>query len=139
MIKKITSLEALPEAARELLSSFPGEKVFAFYGTLGAGKTTFIKEICRQLEVVDTVSSPTFALINEYMTADDERVYHFDLYRIKNASEALDIGFEEYVYSQEYCLIEWPEKISHYLPDNHVAVKINEDNEGNREITAGMI
>ena len=138
MIRNVASIKDLPGAAEALLSSFPQNKVFAFYGTLGAGKTTFIKEICWQLGIVDNVSSPTFALINQYMKTDGTSVYHFDFYRIKNASEALDIGFEEYVYSGDYCFIEWPEKIAEYLPDDHIAVKINEDDKGNRIITAAM-
>jgi len=138
MIRNVASVTDLPEAAEVLLSSFSQNKVFAFYGTLGAGKTTFIKEICRQLGIVDNVSSPTFALINQYMKTDGTSVYHFDFYRIKDASEALDIGFEEYVYSGDYCFIEWPEKIAEYLPEDHIAVKINEDDKGNRIITAAM-
>lgn len=136
MIVTVKSLEELPDAARKLITGFNGKRVFVFYGELGAGKTTFIKEICHQLEVVDLVSSPTFALINEYKTAEDQLVYHFDFYRIKNASEAMDIGFEEYIYSGEYCLIEWPENVQKLLPENHVAVRIKEDDEGNRKITA---
>lgn len=138
MRRNVGSIDELPGAAEELLSSFSEKRIFAFYGTLGAGKTTFIKEICRQLGVVDNVSSPTFALINQYMRASGESVYHFDFYRIKEASEALDIGFEEYIYSGEYCFIEWPEIITEYLPEDYISVKINEDEQGNRLITAAM-
>lgn len=136
MLVTVKSLVELPDAARKLITGFHRNRVFVFYGELGAGKTTFIKEICHQLEVVDLVSSPTFALINEYKTIEDQPVYHFDFYRIKNASEAMDIGFEEYIYSGEYCLIEWPENVQKLLPENHVAVRIKEDVEGNRKITA---
>jgi len=136
MLVTVKSLVELPDAARKLLTGFKRKRVFVFYGELGAGKTTFIKEICHQLEVVDLVSSPTFALINEYKTIEDHPVYHFDFYRIKNPSEAMDIGFEEYIFSGEYCLIEWPENVQKLLPENHVAVRIKEDDEGNRKITA---
>lgn len=139
MLVTVKTLEELPDAAHKLITGFTRERVFVFYGELGAGKTTFIKEICNQLDVVDLVSSPTFALINEYKTIEDQSVYHFDFYRIKKASEAMDIGFEEYIYSGEYCLIEWPEKVQNLLPEDHVAVRIKEDDEGNRKITAEVI
>lgn len=136
MIFTVKTLEELPWAAEQLISAFPEVRVFAFYGELGAGKTTFIKEICRQLNVIDIVSSPTFALIHEYSNYKGETVYHFDFYRIEKPEEALDIGFEEYFYSENYCLIEWPENVQELLPEHCVHVKIRENDEGNRKITA---
>ncbi len=117
--------------AQSILKEFPEERIFAFYGQMGAGKTTFIKKFCEQLHVVVNTSSPTFAIVNDYPTENDESVYHFDFYRIKNRAEALDIGFEEYLYSGYYCLIEWSEKVEDILPDTYVKVEIkvseNED------------
>lgn len=136
MMNTVNSLEELPGAAKQLISTFPDERVFVFYGVLGAGKTTFIKEICRQLDVIDMVSSPTFALINEYLNPKGHTVYHFDFYRIKGPEEVLDIGFEEYIYSGNYCLIEWPEKVRVLLPEHYVSVKIRENDKGNRKIIA---
>ncbi|MCF8232381.1 MAG: tRNA (adenosine(37)-N6)-threonylcarbamoyltransferase complex ATPase subunit type 1 TsaE [Bacteroidales bacterium] len=136
MIITANSLKELPEAAEKLIGAFPDARVFVFYGSLGAGKTTFIKEICRQLDVLDMVSSPTFALINEYMNLKGHTIYHFDFYRIEKPEEAQDIGFEEYLYSGDYCLIEWPEKVQELLPEDYVRVKIQEDDKGNRKIMA---
>ena len=100
------------------------KKIFCFYGELGAGKTTLIKEICKQLGVKDEGSSPTFSLINEYKTKNNTPIYHLDLYRLKNESEIFDIGYEDYLFSGNYCLIEWPEKMEHLLPSEIVKVKI---------------
>ena len=127
----IKSESELPEAAKSLLRAHPDARVFAFYGQMGAGKTTFIKAICRELGVPDIVQSPTFALINEYITSGGESVYHFDFYRIKKTEEAFDIGYEDYVYSGRYCLIEWPELVDGLLPEDAVKVKIT----GNPERT----
>lgn len=113
----ITKLTELPRAASELLSFAGQERVWAFYGEMGVGKTTLIKEICSALSVIDPVSSPTFAIVNEYHANAVPSVYHFDFYRIKDEREALEIGAEEYFYSGNYCFIEWPEKIPHLLPD----------------------
>ncbi len=117
-------VDELKDAARKLIEVFPERRVFAFYGEMGAGKTTFIKSICKYLGVEDIVNSPTFSIINEYKTASGESIFHFDFYRIEKQEEVFDIGFEEYVYSGDHCFIEWPEKIEELLPDDCVYVKI---------------
>ncbi len=122
----ISELDLLP-AARKLIDSFPGARVFAFYGSMGVGKTTFIKAICRELGVADIVQSPTFAIINEYKTIDGESVFHFDFYRIKKIEEVFDIGYEDYIYSGSYCFLEWPELIDSLLPDDVIRVRITGD------------
>ncbi len=133
---QINSIEELQGAARELLDTFKEERIFAFYGKMGAGKTTFIKTICRTLGSVDNITSPTFALVNEYDTPSSGSVFHFDFYRIKNIEEALDIGFDDYIYSNSYCLMEWPEKIEELLPADLVKVTITESDPGTRYIEA---
>jgi len=115
--------ELQPIAAR-LIEFHKDKRIFAFHGEMGAGKTTFIKIICDYLQVSDTVSSPTFAIVNEYVTEDSGIIYHFDLYRIKSWTEMLEIGYEEYFYSGNYCLLEWPEKIVNLLPEETVHVDI---------------
>lgn len=114
----------LPKAAKELLRFVDDHKVIAFYGPMGAGKTTFIKEICNALGVAQLVSSPTFALVNEYSAGNGDPIYHFDFYRIKSEVEAMDIGCEEYFYSGHICLVEWPEKVLNLLPKETVSVFI---------------
>lgn len=131
-------LDQLPEVAGKLIEAFPEGRVFAFYGKMGAGKTTLIKSICGELEVMDVVTSPTFALINEYLTEEAASVFHFDFYRIDKPSEASDIGFEEYIYGGDYCLIEWPGKIEALLPDSHVKVTIEEKDDGSRVLEATL-
>lgn len=121
--------------AQELLDAFPEERFFAFFGKMGVGKTTLIKELCARLGVQETVCSPTFAIINTYTTGDGEPVYHFDFYRLKNAEEAYDIGYEEYFYSGEYCFTEWTEKVEELLPERYVRVDITET-DGLRELSA---
>ena len=106
-----------------LLDMFTGRRVFAFYGQMGAGKTTFIKYICEQMGVEDVVNSPTFAIVNVYQCAEDT-IYHFDCYRLKNLQEAMDLGAEEYLYSGQYCFIEWPDIIDPLLPQDYVSVRI---------------
>ncbi|MFW5974667.1 MAG: tRNA (adenosine(37)-N6)-threonylcarbamoyltransferase complex ATPase subunit type 1 TsaE [Bacteroidota bacterium] len=135
---EINGTDGLPEAAEKLLDNFRHERVFAFYGKMGAGKTTFIKILCDTLEVMDVVTSPTFALINEYLTEQGESVFHFDFYRIEKVSEAVDIGFEEYIYSGNYCLIEWPEKVEGLLPKRHVRVVLTEKEDGIRKLEAEL-
>jgi tRNA threonylcarbamoyladenosine biosynthesis protein TsaE len=107
---------------------------FAFYGTMGAGKTTFIKSICNQLGVVDTVNSPTFAIINEYATEGENQIHHFDLYRLEKEQELLDIGFEDYLYSNNWNFIEWPEIAEPFFTESVVKVEISEIEDGVREI-----
>jgi tRNA threonylcarbamoyladenosine biosynthesis protein TsaE len=107
------------------LQAFPDSRVFAFFGSMGAGKTTFIKAICAELGVEDIVQSPTFSIINEYKTRSGESIYHFDFYRIKKIGEVFDIGYEDYLYSGNYCFIEWPELIGPLLPDDTIRVHIS--------------
>ncbi|MBN1199993.1 MAG: tRNA (adenosine(37)-N6)-threonylcarbamoyltransferase complex ATPase subunit type 1 TsaE [Bacteroidales bacterium] len=114
----------LPEIARKLLAAYPGKRIFAFYGGLGAGKTTFIKAVCSELGATEDALSPTFALINEYRTTGGESLYHFDFFRISKLEEVYDIGYEEYFFGGNYCLIEWPELIETLLPEESVKVTI---------------
>ncbi|MBK8365805.1 MAG: tRNA (adenosine(37)-N6)-threonylcarbamoyltransferase complex ATPase subunit type 1 TsaE [Bacteroidetes bacterium] len=124
----------LASAAKSLIN-FAGEvKVWIFKGEMGAGKTTFIRYICQELEVVENVSSPTFSIINEYSCKNGELVYHFDFYRIEKEQEAVDIGCEEYFYSGNICLVEWPEKILNLVPEPKIEVTIVSDGV-NRKIT----
>lgn len=132
MIKNYT-LEELPAIAKEIIKSAKN-KVLLFYGEMGVGKTTLIKEIVKQLGSVDTVSSPTFSLVNEYHTVNGEKVYHFDFYRINNENEALDMGAEEYFYSDCWCLIEWPNKVENLLPLNSVTITITANSDQIRTI-----
>lgn len=110
------NLEGLPEVAEQLLTKAGDHKVFAFFGKMGSGKTTFIKEVCLQLGVMEVVASPTFTIVNEYCSRLGIPIFHFDFYRIKSESEAFDLGYENYLYSGNYCFIEWPEKIASLLP-----------------------
>ena len=133
---EIKHVSDLQDTAKQLLSHFPEDRIFAFYGGMGAGKTTFIKAICHELGSADYVTSPTFALINEYSTDDSAVIYHFDFYRIKKLEEAYDLGYEDYIYSGNYCFIEWPEMIESLLPEKIVEVRINETEKGVRLIEA---
>ena len=118
------TLDVLDHVAQDIVSVLSENKIILFYGEMGSGKTTLIKEICKQLGVTDSMSSPTFALVNEYHTADHKTMYHFDLYRIKDIAECFDIGMEEYLYSGHYCFIEWPDIALPLLPENRVKVFI---------------
>ena len=133
----ITDLSAIREAAREFIGDMETGRraVFAFYGKMGAGKTTFIKAVCKELGVKDVINSPTFAIINEYAVPTSERlIYHFDFYRINEIGEALDIGTEDYFDSGAWCFIEWPEKIEPLLPDDTVCVTLTEQEDGTRTV-----
>lgn len=129
---KIENLGKLESAAQEFLTQIEGCSVIAFYGTMGAGKTTFIKALCNCLGILDNVNSPTFNIINEYRTDRGESVFHFDFYRIEKTAEALDVGFEEYAYSGHLCLIEWPEKIEQILPLDTLKVQISVQEDDSR-------
>lgn len=120
----------LPEIAKSIISFAGGLKIWLFYGEMGVGKTTLIKEICSLMEVEDNVTSPTYSIVNEYETQKGEKVCHFDFYRIRNEEEVLDIGYEEYFYSGHYCFVEWPEKIPNFIPEKYLKVDIKslEDN-----------
>jgi tRNA threonylcarbamoyladenosine biosynthesis protein TsaE len=131
---EINSLNELNKTADKFLRSYPGERIFAFYGEMGVGKTTFIKALCEELHVVDYVTSPTFALINEYQTADSKSIYHLDFYRTKSIQEAYDMGYEDYFASGDYCFIEWPELIESLLPPVTVKVYIREEKNKKRVI-----
>ena len=135
---EIHNIERLPEVARNLLDAFSEERFFAFFGKMGVGKTTLIKELCAVLGVKDNVCSPTFAIVNEYSDRDDEPVYHFDFYRLKSVAEAYDIGYEEYFYSGCYCFTEWTEKVEELLPEHYVRVEI-EEKDGVRILNAQII
>lgn len=137
MVVEIKGIEQLPEVARKLLGAFPDDRFFAFFGKMGVGKTTLIKEICAALGVRENVCSPTFAIVNEYSTEEGEPVYHFDFYRMKSVAEAYDIGYEEYFYSGCYCFTEWTEKVEELLPERYVRVDI-EERDGKRILTAAI-
>ena len=150
---KIQDIEHIGEAAREFIKHIGDHRVFAFYGTMGAGKTTFVKAICEALGVEDVITSPTFAIVNEYETPSNSpclggdqksslsredlggSIFHFDFYRIKKLEEVYDMGYEEYFYSGALCFIEWPELIEDLLPDDAVRVKIEVQADGSRLVT----
>lgn len=138
---RIENLDNIRAAAREFIQHMGEARVFAFYGKMGAGKTTFVKAICEELGVEDVITSPTFAIINEYSidnhdiqrsTFNVQRIYHFDFYRIKKLEEVYDMGYEDYFYSGALCFIEWPELIEEILPDDAVRVSIIEHQDGSR-------
>ena len=132
---KIQDLEHIHEAAREFIAQIDQQTVFAFYGKMGAGKTTFVKAVCEELGVDDVITSPTFAIVNEYRSAKSgELIYHFDFYRIKKLEEVYDMGYEDYFYSGALCFIEWPELIEELLPEDAVRVVIEEQPDGSRTV-----
>ena len=131
----INGLGDLPDVAEEIIASLDRRNVVAFFGPMGAGKTTLIREICAQLGSTDTVTSPTFALINRYDTAEGAPIFHFDFYRIERPDEAFDMGYEEYFYSDGLCLVEWPEKVEELLPDEVMKVTITPTSPTKRTIT----
>ena len=137
---KINDLGSIREAARQFIAQIGEHKVFAFYGSMGAGKTTFVKAICEELGVEDVITSPTFAVINEYSLASPHSpltsniIYHFDFYRIQKLEEVYDMGYEDYFYSGALCFIEWPELIEELLPEDAVKVSITENADGSRSV-----
>lgn len=122
------SLNDLPSAAKEISEIIYAETIVAFYGEMGAGKTTLIKEICRAFGSDDNVTSPTFSLMNEYRTASGKKIFHFDFYRINSLTEVYDMGYEDFFFSGNHCLIEWPEKIKQLLPENCLSINITVEN-----------
>ena len=130
----INDLEEMDKVAEEFLKYVGDRTIFALYGPMGVGKTTFVKAVARCLEVEDDVSSPTFAIVNEYVTKKGDSLYHFDFYRVNTISEALDFGYEEYFYSGNKCFIEWPEKIEELLPEERITCCFSENPDGSREL-----
>lgn len=131
---RINNISEINKAAKEFIANIGNNYVFAFYGKMGAGKTTFIKAVCEELEVTDVITSPTFAIVNEYHSEKVGSIYHFDFYRIKKLEEVYDMGYEDYFYSQSLCFIEWPELVEDLLPENVIKVTIEENEDGSRII-----
>ena len=132
-------LTDLDDIANKILAAVPEERIFAVDGKMGAGKTTLIKALCKSLDVREVVSSPTFALVNEYTGGDLQPVFHFDFYRIKKIEEVYDIGYEEYFYSDSYCFIEWPELVTNLLPERYVKVELIVGNNEKRTISFEVV
>jgi len=137
--KDITNLEQLPMIAKEMLTAFPETRIFGFYAEMGAGKTTFIKALCAELNVMDVVNSPTFAIINEYRTKHYQPIFHFDFYRLKNLKEACDLGCEEYFHSGNYCFLEWTELVEPLLPKHFLKIEIKVSDSKTRQLLATLI
>ena len=131
----IQSIDTIGEAAQEFIAQMGDNKIFAFYGSMGAGKTTFVKALCEAMGVTDTVNSPTFAIVNEYDTPSGRPIYHFDFYRIKRLAEVYDMGYEDYFYGCGFCFIEWPELVEDLLPEETVKVTIEEQPDGTRVVS----
>ncbi|MGM9714236.1 MAG: tRNA (adenosine(37)-N6)-threonylcarbamoyltransferase complex ATPase subunit type 1 TsaE [Prevotella sp.] len=130
----IDNIDNIRTVAKEFVNNIGDSRIIAFYGKMGAGKTTFIKAICEVLGVQDVITSPTFAIVNEY-TADDGPIYHFDFYRIKKLEEVYDMGYEDYFFSGALCLMEWPELVEDILPEDTLRVRISENADGTRTVT----
>lgn len=128
------TLNDIESAATKFLDLTKGKKHFAFYGEMGAGKTTFIKTLCRLLQVTDVVTSPTFSIINEYHTQTEEKIFHFDFYRIKDIEEVFNLGYEDYFYSDHFCFVEWPELVEELLPEHMTKVHITVLPDGKRSM-----
>lgn len=135
---RIKSIASIRETASEFLTFLRNGKIFLFDGTMGAGKTTFIKAVCEAMGVTDTINSPTFSIVNEYETMNGEIIYHFDCYRINKIQDAVEIGIEEYLHSGHYCFIEWAENIATLLPDDAVHVSITEQADGTRIVALNV-
>ncbi|WP_281632551.1 tRNA (adenosine(37)-N6)-threonylcarbamoyltransferase complex ATPase subunit type 1 TsaE [Flavobacterium luteolum] len=129
----VFSLDQIQEVAEQIIASNPN-KIILFNGEMGVGKTTLIKQICKSLGVTDATSSPTFSLVNEYQIPSGKKVYHFDFYRIKQETEALDMGVDDYLYSGNWCFIEWSEKIANLIPEEHSTINIELLSDGKREL-----
>lgn len=138
IIEYIKNIDEINIVANSLIRNFGDKKIFLFNGNMGAGKTTLIKSICENMGVDQTVNSPTFSIVNEYEAANGDIIYHFDCYRIKNIKEALDLGAEEYLYSGNFCFIEWSENIAPILPDYAVNVNIEENENGIRKVSLDL-
>lgn len=137
---KIQSLDQIHEAAKEFIAAMGENTVFALYGKMGAGKTTFVKAVCEELGVTDVITSPTFAIVNEYRSEDTaELIYHFDFYRINKLEEVYDMGYEDYFYSGALCFIEWPELVEELLPGNTIKVSIEEQKDGTRTVALNQL
>ena len=137
---KIQSLDQIHEAAKEFIAAMGENTVFALYAKMGAGKTTFVKAVCEELGVTDVITSPTFAIVNEYRSEDTaELIYHFDFYRINKLEEVYDMGYEDYFYSGALCFIEWPELVEELLPGNTIKVSIEEQKDGTRTVTLNQL
>ena len=132
---KIKSLDGIADAARQFVDAMGENKVFAMFGPMGVGKTTFVKAVCEILGVEDTITSPTFAIVNEYRSNTGDQIFHFDFYRIRKVEEVYDMGYEDYVYSGAVCFLEWPELIEELLPEDAVRVTLSEEDDGTRTIT----
>jgi tRNA threonylcarbamoyladenosine biosynthesis protein TsaE len=132
------NLTDLPALTKQIIQFAGNKKIWLFEGQMGAGKTTLIQAIAKALGVSDSTSSPTYSLINEYQTTDNKTIYHFDFYRLKTEIEALDYGIEEYFYSNNICLCEWPSKIPNLWPDEYLMIKIEADNTGSRQISLDL-
>ena len=125
------ALQQIEEVAQKILANNPN-KIILFHGEMGVGKTTLIKQLCKTLGVISATSSPTFSLVNEYETESQQIIYHFDFYRVNKESEALDMGIDEYLYSGNWCFIEWAEKIPNLIPETHSVIVISQLSDGNR-------
>ena len=135
---RIKSLEDINSVAKQFIELVGERRVFAMYGAMGVGKTTFVKAVCEELGVDDTINSPTFAIVNEYRTPEDKLVYHFDFYRIEDVQEAYDFGYEDYFYSKAICFIEWPERIESILPTDVINLNFTEEEDGSRILQVQM-
>ncbi len=132
---EINNIKDLQEAAKIFLGYFSKPGIFAFYGEMGAGKTSFIQSVCKELNVLDVVTSPTFSLVNEYKSSQNGMLYHFDFYRIQTIREVFDLGYEEYFFQGQYCFIEWPEKIEPLLPESTIKVYLEVISKGKRRLS----